>query len=125
MGDSLCLPVSVVNCRCSLADLWYIRTTLPLIHVVMSANPINNEELFADAALQHWELAARLCGARDALRARIGSGVPPAYAAGYSRTVRAVRSALDADAFARAYERGGQLSLDETIAAALRAVDGS
>ena len=77
------------------------------------------------AAQQHWELAARLCGARDALRARIGSGVPPAYAAGYSRTVRAVRSALDADAFAQAYEKGEQFSLDETIAAALRAVDGS
>ena len=32
---------------------------MPLIHVVMSANPINNEELFADAALQHWEQLGR------------------------------------------------------------------
>jgi predicted ATPase/DNA-binding XRE family transcriptional regulator len=77
------------------------------------------------AAQERWELAARLCGARDTLRARIGSGLPAAYIAGYSRTVQAVRCALDVDAFAQAYERGEQLSLEETIAAALRVVDGS
>jgi predicted ATPase/transcriptional regulator with XRE-family HTH domain len=76
------------------------------------------------AAQQRWELAALLCGARDALRARVGFGMPPAYAAGYNRTVQAVRSALDADAFTQANEKGEQLSLDETIAAALGAVDG-
>jgi predicted ATPase/DNA-binding XRE family transcriptional regulator len=45
-------------------------------------------------AHERWDHAARLCRARDALLADLGSPLPPAHAAGYSRTLAGVRRAL-------------------------------
>jgi|SRR5947209_7368987 len=72
------------------------------------------------AAGERWQLAAQLCGARDALRARMGSSVPPAYASGYTRMLQAVHSALGIDGFTQAYERGEKAALDQLIAEVLR-----
>lgn len=82
------------------------------------------EGLAGVAAERHsWEQVARLCGSRGALRARIGSRVPPVYAEGYASMMQAVRSALGPASFARAYETGEKALLAETIAEALRDFD--
>ncbi len=69
-----------------------------------------------------WEQAGRLCGARDALRAALGSGLPAADPAGYARTLARSREALGGDAFALAYETGRDRSLAEALAEAGLAV---
>lgn len=69
-----------------------------------------------------WEQAACLCGARDALRKALGSGLPPADPAGHARTVAQSREALGGDAFALAYETGRSQSLEEALAEAVVAV---
>lgn len=70
-------------------------------------------------AREQWELAARLCGARDALRARIGSGVPPVYEAEYTRMVEAVRVALGEEAFEQVSKTGEEAPLEAIIAEAV------
>lgn len=66
-----------------------------------------------------WELAARVCGARDALRTRLGSSLPAAHPAGYAATLRAIRDALGDDGFAAAHVAGEDLTAEQAIAAAL------
>ena len=41
-----------------------------------------------------WEIAARLCGTRDAVQADLGLGLPPADPATWPRTLSRVRGAL-------------------------------
>ncbi len=71
------------------------------------------------AARGRMEQAARLCGTGDALRARLGAGLPPADPVGCARTVTTVRAALGDVAFAAAYERGQALPPEEAIAGAI------
>lgn len=73
------------------------------------------------AARGHVEEAARLFGARDALRARLGSGLPPANAAGYARAVATAHSTLGAAAFGAAYKQGQTLPPDAAITGAVGA----
>lgn len=70
------------------------------------------------AARGAWEMAARLCGARDALHARLGLGVPPANPAAHASTVASSRAALGDDAFITAREAGGVLSPEQALAEA-------
>jgi len=61
------------------------------------------------------ERAARLFGTAAALREDIGWALPPAKRAEHDRTVAAARGALGEEAFAAAWARGHELSLEETI----------
>ena len=67
-------------------------------------------------------LAARLCGAGDALRERLGSALPPVYPAGHARTLAAARAALGDEAFAAARDEGRALAPEGAIAEALAGV---
>jgi predicted ATPase/DNA-binding XRE family transcriptional regulator len=81
--------------------------------------PVCLEGLAGLAAAQgEWELAARLCGAREALQAELGLGLPPASPTAYARTLAGGREALGDDAFDLAYGAGCTLSLDEALAEA-------
>ncbi|MDP8908053.1 MAG: tetratricopeptide repeat protein, partial [Chloroflexota bacterium] len=78
------------------------------------------EGLAGLAAVQGvWEQVVRLCGARDALRTELGSGLPAADPAGYARTLARSREAVGDDAFAFAYEIGRARPLAEVLAEAL------
>ncbi len=70
------------------------------------------------AARRAWELAARLCGARDALHARLGLGMPPADPNAYAHTLARSRAELGDAAFAAAHEAGRALSPDQALAEA-------
>jgi hypothetical protein len=59
--------------------------------------------------------AARLCGAAVALREDMGWPLPPAKRAEHDRTVAAAREALGEEAYAAAWARGHELSLEEVI----------
>jgi len=63
--------------------------------------------------------AARLCGAREALLVRLGTGPPPAHPAGYARTLATARATLGEDAFAAIQQEGRATAPDDAIAAAL------
>ena len=67
------------------------------------------------AARGQWEHAARLCGAREALRARLGLDLPPAHPAGYAATLSAVRAALGEGGVAAAHAAGRTLPLDRVL----------
>ena len=71
------------------------------------------------AARGRMEQAACLCGTGDALRARLGAGLPPADPTGHARTLATARTALGDVAFAAAYERGQALPPEEAIAGAV------
>ena len=68
-----------------------------------------------------WERAAQLCGARDALRERLGALLPPAHPDGYARTLAAVRAALGEAAFVAAHTIGAGQPPDAIIAETMRA----
>jgi predicted ATPase/DNA-binding XRE family transcriptional regulator len=68
------------------------------------------------AARDAWDLAARLCGARDALHASLGLGMPPVNPAAYTRTVTRCRGTLSEDAFVVAHAAGGQMSPEQALA---------
>ena len=67
------------------------------------------------AGYERWELAARLYGARDALQATLGLGVPAADPAACAGTLARTRSTLGDDAFAAAHEAGQSLPLDQAM----------
>jgi len=69
---------------------------------------------------ERWDQAARLCRARDALLANLGSPLPPAHAAGYSRTLAGVRRTLGDEALTV----GQTPPLAQAIAEALAATAG-
>ena len=77
-------------------------------------------ELIGSAtAAQGPERGTRLLAAAETLRETTGVDRPAARGAEQERTVAALRSALGADAFARAWEAGRRLPLDEIVADAL------
>jgi hypothetical protein len=63
-----------------------------------------------------WERSARLCGARDALHASLGLGMPPADPAAYTHTVTRCCDSLGEDRFVAAHAAGGQLSPVDALA---------
>jgi len=73
----------------------------------------------AGTAGSHLE-AARLCGAAQAIRDRIGVVRFKVYDAGYEASVESVRNALGEAEFDAAWAAGLALSTDETIAYAQR-----
>jgi predicted ATPase/DNA-binding CsgD family transcriptional regulator len=64
--------------------------------------------------------AARLLGAADGIRQRMGHARFPMYQAGYDATITAVREALGQDDFDAAWTEGAALSVEEAIAYAQR-----
>jgi len=70
------------------------------------------------ASLGAWERAARLCGAREALRARLASPLPPCHPDGYARTVESIRAALGDERFVSTRAEGEALSAEAALAAA-------
>jgi predicted ATPase/DNA-binding CsgD family transcriptional regulator len=73
----------------------------------------------AIAAQGQSERGTRLLAAAETLRETTGVNRPAARGAAQERTVAALRSTLGEDAFARAWEIGRRLPLDEIVAAAL------
>jgi predicted ATPase/DNA-binding CsgD family transcriptional regulator len=73
----------------------------------------------AVAAQGQTERAIRLLAAAETVRETTGIDRPAARGAEQERTVAALRSTLGADAFARAWEAGRSLPLDESVADAL------
>lgn len=67
------------------------------------------------ATHQHWAVAARLGGARDALQSAIGEQLPPADPRAYAQMVSASRNGLGEDAFDAEYASGQTLSLDMAL----------
>ncbi len=65
------------------------------------------------------EGAARLFGAADHLREKIGSPLPPVEGEAYQRDVATVRSRLDDGTFTTAWAAGREMSLDEVLGEAL------
>jgi hypothetical protein len=77
-------------------------------------------EAFAHlAARDDPDRAARLWGAAEALRERLGAPLPPNDRAEYERDVAAVRQALGAERFAIAWVAGRSLTEEQAIAYAL------
>ena len=66
------------------------------------------------------ERAVRVLAAADALLARLGATLDPADRLPYERTLAAARARLAPAAFARAWDAGGRLSVDEAVALALQ-----
>jgi predicted ATPase len=67
-----------------------------------------------------WEVAARLCGARDELRAQLGTGMPPANPAVHANTVEDGRQVLGSETFARLFESGKRLPLEQALTEAAK-----
>jgi tetratricopeptide (TPR) repeat protein len=74
------------------------------------------------AAQGHAVNAARLCGARDALRSRRGWWFPPACPTAYERTLATIRAALGDEIFAEARTAGEGAPMEQTVAEALGAI---
>jgi len=66
------------------------------------------------------ELAARLFGAADAMRASSGTPVRPVHQEQHDRDVAAARAALGQERFWNAYEQGRATSVEQVITDALR-----
>ncbi len=79
-------------------------------------------ETMAGAAtlLGQSERAARLCGAADALRERLGTPLRPFEQAPHGQRVAALQATLGEEAFAAAWAEGQELSLELAFAEALR-----
>lgn len=69
--------------------------------------------------------AARLLGAAEAARELVGALADPQRRAEHERQVAAVRATLDAAAFAATWAEGRAMTMDQAIAAALRAAGDS
>jgi hypothetical protein len=63
--------------------------------------------------------AARLFGAAEALREKIGVPLSPADRPTYDRTVAAARAQLDASAFTTAWTAGRALTMEQAVSEAL------
>lgn len=62
-----------------------------------------------------WARAARFCGARDALRARLGSPLPAADPDRFAPMLATIRAALGEERFAAAYTDGAALTLEAAL----------
>ncbi|MEA2514462.1 MAG: hypothetical protein QOJ59_3949, partial [Thermomicrobiales bacterium] len=82
-------------------------------------------EALANVAVASGEMkhAARLLGAAEAHRARLGVALMPRQVAGYERNVADARNALGEPVFAAAWAEGRRLSADEARAEAFRVID--
>lgn len=82
-------------------------------------------ERLAEVALACGEMAraARLFGAAEAHRTRLGVALVPRQMAAHERSVAEVRSALGEAVFAAAWAGGRRLSTDEARAEAFRVID--
>jgi ATP/maltotriose-dependent transcriptional regulator MalT len=82
-------------------------------------------EALANVAVASGEMAkaARLLGAAEAHRARLGVDLMPRQVAGYERNVADARNALGEAVFAAAWAEGRRLSADEARAEAFRVID--
>jgi predicted ATPase/tetratricopeptide (TPR) repeat protein len=67
------------------------------------------------------ELAARLYGAADAIRASCGTPVRPSHQGIYDRGAATAQALLGQEGFARAYQQGRAVPVEQMITAALRA----
>ena len=63
--------------------------------------------------------AARLYGAEEALRNRLGAGLPPRKQTHYEGSITALRAALGSNAFQAAWAQGGRLTLESALTLAL------
>jgi predicted ATPase/DNA-binding SARP family transcriptional activator len=72
-----------------------------------------------DAIGSQPDRAARLLGAAEALRSRVGSVQPPALRATYERGANEARAALGEAAFTASFDAGGEMPLDDAITLAL------
>jgi hypothetical protein len=73
----------------------------------------------AAAGLGDVDRAARLLGAAEAMRERLGATVPGLLRKEHDARVAQTRQALGEDAFAAAWAQGRMMSADEAIAYAL------
>lgn len=67
------------------------------------------------AAQGEWERAAQLSGARDAVRTRLTSPIPPCHPEGYAHTLASVRAALGEERFAAAHAAGAGLTPEAAL----------
>jgi predicted ATPase/class 3 adenylate cyclase len=67
------------------------------------------------------EIAARMLGASEALRERVGAAIPPCDARDYDQAVEATRAGLSEDELARAWAAGRELDLAAAADLALAA----
>jgi tetratricopeptide (TPR) repeat protein len=100
------------------------RECVPL--AVMEGDRWGLMELFsglADIAVQAGDasLGAQLLGAADRIQTELGIELQSYVAQIRTRALETARSALGAEAFANAWDKGRALSLDEAIAAAMQA----
>lgn len=79
-------------------------------------------EALAEVAvsLAQFERAARLLGAADALRSKIGFPIRPLYRLNYDAAVAASRAGQGEDQHQELFEEGQQMTLDEAVEYALR-----
>jgi predicted ATPase/transcriptional regulator with XRE-family HTH domain len=68
------------------------------------------------AAQGEWKRAARLCGAREALCARLGSPISPCHPEGYASTLASIQTALGDVAFAATYAEGEAIPVEVVLA---------
>jgi non-specific serine/threonine protein kinase len=61
------------------------------------------------------ERAARLLGAAEALRQAIGAPLPPMDRPQYDRSIASVRARLGEEAFAKAWEEGRKMTMEEAV----------
>ena len=101
--------------------LAYARVAKAAVNSRTIENPISipwvREGLAGVAAARGaWELAARFRGARDALHASLGLGMPPAAPAMYARTIAGCRDALGEEGFESAHNAAGHLAPEQALA---------
>jgi predicted ATPase/class 3 adenylate cyclase len=77
------------------------------------------------AAADPLDRAARLLGASEALRERVGGTVPPWDRAELERAIERLRSGLGAEAFSREWEAGRQCTVEEAVGLSLKATPAS
>jgi hypothetical protein len=71
-------------------------------------------------ARNHPIRAARLFGAGEALRERIGTPLPPSQRGQYDLLVESIRAQLDTVAFEKAWAEGHAMTLEQAVAYALK-----
>jgi tetratricopeptide (TPR) repeat protein len=127
------------------ADRWGHAMTLALLgHVELRAGEVDRaQECLVEAASLHAALgnplyvpwcveglaglaaarsrfadAARLCGVCEAMRERVGPGLPMADPAGHEHTLAVARAALGEADFSLEWQAGRAMTIDDAIAAA-------
>jgi predicted ATPase/class 3 adenylate cyclase len=75
-------------------------------------------------ALEDGARAARLFGAAEALREKIGIAMTPFERIEYDRLIAGLRAGMDETTFSSSWSQGGALSMDQAIALALQSRNG-